>query len=377
MQLYFSNIRTMMQNSTTIYHISHYMDHCDVVSLINFGLLCKNSYKIIKEILNKIRELSEQLYVEFDGFHIRMCSCVDMIKQYGLKQPWPLGEIVKFNMCLYPERSNPDNYCFPNYNIYYPPSTRKIFGFRIPLKNILSNNVHDEQKKKRVAEYALKYIPDNGIIGIGTGSTVNYFIEFLAEIKNKIKGTVASSNATEILLKSHGIPVFDLNAVEKVDVYIDGADQYNSHHQLVKGGGAALTRKKIVCAASCKFVCLVTDSKEVKLFGSFPIPIEVIPMARTLVTSKIRELKGNPVYREDVITDNGNIIIDVHDWIIKNPIKLEQIINNITGVVSNGIFANKPADILLVGTRFGVICMDQINRMTQTTNQVTADQIFK
>lgn len=211
-----------------------------------------------------------------------------------------------------------------------------------------------DEQKKQVAKATLEYIPENAIIGVGTGSTVNYFIDFLATIKHRIQGAVASSNATEMLLKSHGIPVFDLNTVPEVEIYIDGADAYNAYCQLVKGGGGALTREKILAAASHQFLCIVDESKETKFFGTFPIPIEVIPMARSFVAREIVKLTGDPVYRQNFITDNGNVILDVHHWVIAEPIKLERTLNNIPGVVCNGLFADKPANIVLVSTSQGI-----------------------
>lgn len=211
----------------------------------------------------------------------------------------------------------------------------------------------DEQKKV-VAKAALEYVPENAIIGIGTGSTVNYFIDFLAITKYKIQGAVASSLATEKRLKSHGISVFDLNTVPEVEIYIDGADAYNPYCQLVKGGGGALTREKILAAASRQFLCIADESKETKIFGKFPIPIEVIPMARSFVAREIVKLEGDPVYRQNFLTDNGNIILDIHHWVIAEPIKLERTLNNIPGVVCNGLFADKPANLILVCTTQGI-----------------------
>ncbi len=205
-----------------------------------------------------------------------------------------------------------------------------------------------DEQKKRVAKAALEYIPENAIIGVGTGSTVNYFIDFLATIKHKIQGAVASSNTTETRLKSQGIPILDLNTVPEIELHIDSADAYNPYCQLVKGGGGALTREKILAAASHRFLCIVDESKEAKIFGTFPIPIEVIPMARSFVAREIVKLEGHPVYRPNFITDNGNVILDVHHWVIAEPIKLERTLNNIPGIVCNGLFADKPADILLI-----------------------------
>lgn len=208
--------------------------------------------------------------------------------------------------------------------------------------------------KQAAAQAALDYIPDNCIVGVGTGNTVNYFIDALESVKHKIEGTVASSLATEARLKALHIPVYDLNTVNEVSVYIDGADAYNTYLQLVKGGGGALTREKILASASQKFIAIVEEKKYVKVFGEFPIPIEVIPMARSYVAREIVKLGGRPVYREHIITDNGNIILDIHDWLIAEPIKLESQLNNIVGVVCCGLFANRPADMLLIGTTTGV-----------------------
>jgi ribose 5-phosphate isomerase A len=211
-----------------------------------------------------------------------------------------------------------------------------------------------DEHKKAVAKAALDYIPEQAIIGIGTGSTVNYFIDYLALIKHRIEGAVASSIATEARLKSLGIPVIDLNIAGTPVLYIDGADAYNIHHQLVKGGGGALTREKILAAASANFICMVDESKETKIFGEFPIPIEVIPMARSYVAREIVKLGGTPMYRQHFQTDNGNIILDVHHWEILEPIHLEKALNNIPGVVTNGLFADKGANTILVSTKRGV-----------------------
>lgn len=208
--------------------------------------------------------------------------------------------------------------------------------------------------KKAVAKEALDYVPEKGIIGVGSGSTVHFFIEALATIKHKIEGAVASSLATEARLKAQGIPVFDLNTVNEVSVYIDGADTCNAHRQLIKGGGGALTREKILAAASKKFVCIIDESKFARVLGEFPVAIEVIPMARSFVAREIVKLDGNPVYRPQFITDNGNIILDVYNWVIAEPIKLERTLNNIPGVVGNGIFADYPANIVLMATKQGI-----------------------
>tara|TARA_R110000868_G_scaffold10639_4_gene51673 strand:- start:82052 stop:82699 length:648 start_codon:yes stop_codon:yes gene_type:complete len=206
-----------------------------------------------------------------------------------------------------------------------------------------------DELKRQVAKQAIEHIEYESIVGVGTGSTVNFFIEELAKIKGKIEGAVSSSDASTALLKQHGIPVYDLNSIDSLPVYIDGADEVNAHKQMIKGGGAALTREKIVAAVAKKFVCIVDASKEVELLGKFPLPVEVIPMARGHVAREIVKLGGDPEYRQGVKTDNGNIILDVYHLQILDPIDLEQKLNNITGVVTNGIFAMRPADVVLVG----------------------------
>lgn len=208
--------------------------------------------------------------------------------------------------------------------------------------------------KQKAAKAALDYVEENTVIGVGTGSTVNYFIEYLGRIKHKIEGAVPSSHITETRLKSVGIPTFDLNAIAELKTYIDGADAYNAYCQLIKGGGGALTREKILAAASQQFVCMVDVTKATAVFGEFPIPIEVIPMARSFVAREVVKLGGDPVYRQNFVTDNGNIILDVYNWVIEEPIKIERALNNITGVVCNGLFADRRADIVLVGSEQGV-----------------------
>ena len=207
--------------------------------------------------------------------------------------------------------------------------------------------------KKAAAKAALEYVETGTIIGIGTGSTANHFIDLLAGIKGRIEGTVASSVASAERLKKHGIPVFDLNAVGDLGLYVDGADESNRHLHLIKGGGGALTREKIVAAASKKFVCIADESKLVDVLGKFPLPVEVIPMARSYVARQIVRLGGQPVWREGFTTDNGNIILDVHNLKIMNPVELEQKLNNLAGVVTNGLFAMRPADVLILGTPGG------------------------
>jgi ribose 5-phosphate isomerase A len=211
-----------------------------------------------------------------------------------------------------------------------------------------------DDMKKAAAEAALDYVEHDAIVGVGTGSTANYFIDALARIKGKIDGTVASSVASAERLKGHGIPVLDLNATGELTLYVDGADEATKYLQLVKGGGGALTREKIVAAASRKFVCIADDSKLVQVLGGFPLPVEVIPMARSYVAREIVKRGGNPVLREGFTTDNGNQILDVHNLQIMEPAKLEADLNNIPGVVTNGIFALRPADVLILGTASGV-----------------------
>ena len=207
--------------------------------------------------------------------------------------------------------------------------------------------------KKQAGIAALDYITSD-VIGVGSGSTVNYFIEALGSIKHKIKCAVASSVETEKRLKALRIPVYDLNAVDNVPIYIDGADEFNAFKYLIKGGGGALTREKIIATAAKQFICIADASKEVTLLGQFPLPIEVIPMARGLVARAIVKLGGMPVYRAGYTTDNGNIILDVHQLNLVDPIKMEETLNNITGVVCNGIFAHRTADKILVATSSGI-----------------------
>jgi ribose 5-phosphate isomerase A len=211
-----------------------------------------------------------------------------------------------------------------------------------------------DKQKLAVAQAALQYVPVGEIIGIGTGSTTNFFIDELAKIKHKIDGAVASSEATANRLKKHGIEVLSLNSVSSIPVYIDGADEITRNMHMIKGGGGALTREKIVAAVAQKFICIADQSKLVKVLGKFPLPIEVIPMARSYVAREIVLLGGQPAWRQDVITDNGNIILDIHNLNILNPVELESTINQITGVVTNGLFAKRGADILLMGTDQGV-----------------------
>lgn len=212
--------------------------------------------------------------------------------------------------------------------------------------------------KQAVAEAAFSHIRDllndDCVIGVGTGSTTNLFIELLAGVSNDIRAAVASSEETARRLKSHGIPVQDLNSAGEVTVYVDGADEANRYLQLIKGGGAALTREKIIAAVSRKFICIADESKYVDVLGRFPLPVEVIPMARSHVARQIVKLGGDPVWREGTVTDNGNAILDIHGLSIVNPRELETQLNQIVGVVTNGLFAHRPADLLLLGTSEGV-----------------------
>ena len=215
-----------------------------------------------------------------------------------------------------------------------------------------------DELKRAVAQAAFEHVEsmldDETIVGVGTGSTANFFIEELGKISHKLNGTVASSEESTRRLKEHNIPVFDLNAVGEISVYVDGADEANDHLQLIKGGGAALTREKIIAAASREFVCIADDSKLVSTLGKFPLPVEVIPMARSYVARQIVKLGGDPVYRENCVTDNSNHIIDVFNLEILNPRKLEYDLNQITGVVASGLFANRGADRLLLSSITGV-----------------------
>jgi ribose 5-phosphate isomerase A len=211
-----------------------------------------------------------------------------------------------------------------------------------------------DENKRRAAEAALEYVESGMIVGVGTGSTVNHFIELLAKVKGRIDGAVSSSEASTERLEQQGIAVMDLNATGSLSLYVDGADEANHNLQLIKGGGGALTREKIVAGASETFVCIADESKLVKILGAFPLPVEVIPMARSFVARKLTVLGGNPVWRENYVTDNGNVILDVHNLEIMEPLKLESEINMIPGVVTCGIFAHRPADVLLLGSDTGV-----------------------
>jgi ribose 5-phosphate isomerase A len=212
--------------------------------------------------------------------------------------------------------------------------------------------MNQDEMKRQAAEAAIAYV-EEGIIGVGTGSTVNHFIDALAKVKGRIEGAVSSSEASTQRMKGHGIPVYDLNAVGELALYVDGADESNADLELIKGGGGALTREKIVAAASRRFVCIADESKLVDVLGRFPLPVEVIPMARSYVARELVKLGGTPVWREGFVTDNGNLILDVQNLQITEPAKLEQQINNIAGVVTVGIFALRPADVLILGTPSG------------------------
>ena len=210
------------------------------------------------------------------------------------------------------------------------------------------------EMKKIAAQAALQFVKPDMIVGVGSGSTVNCFIEALGSMKDEIKGAVAASKNSEELLKKQGIEVFSANDVASLDIYVDGADEINPQKMMIKGGGAALTREKIVAALAKNFICIVDSSKQVDVLGStFPLPIEVIPMARSQVARKLVALGGAPEYREGVVTDNGNIILDVHNFAIMNPVEMEKELNNIAGVVTNGVFALRPADTVIVGTPDG------------------------
>ena len=212
-----------------------------------------------------------------------------------------------------------------------------------------------DELKIEVAKAALKYVIPGTIIGVGTGSTANFFIDQLATIKSSVKGAVASSVATANRLEGHGINVVDLNEVEEISVYIDGADESDQQLNLIKGGGGALTREKIVAAVSKQFVCIADESKLVNVMGNFPLPVEVIPMSTSYVKRQIiKSIGGVPVIREDFITDNGNLILDIHDLNIEEPKILENTLNNIVGLVTNGLFAIRSADVLLLGSKSGV-----------------------
>ena len=212
-----------------------------------------------------------------------------------------------------------------------------------------------DRKKKNAAKIAIDYVKNNSIIGVGTGTTINFFIEELGKNKGLIDGVVSSSVATEKLLREQNIPVLPLNSVIDLPIYIDGADEVTHNKHLIKGGGGALTQEKIVAAASKQFICIIDDSKLVPLLGGFPLPVEVIPMAQSYVAREIAKLGGQPELRQDFLTDNGNIILDIHNLKIENPSELENQLNQITGVVTNGLFAKRPADTLIIATDDGIV----------------------
>jgi len=214
--------------------------------------------------------------------------------------------------------------------------------------------VNQNDLKKAVAEAALRFVVEDKVVGVGSGSTVNFFIDALATIKGRIEGAVAASEASAQRLKAHGIRVFDLNSVNELPVYVDGADEVTEHLHMVKGGGGALTREKIAAAVAAKFVCICDASKLVPVLGKFPLPVEVIPMARSFVGRELVKLGGQPRLRESFTTDNGNLILDVHGLTILNPVALEETLNNVPGVVTNGLFARRTADVLLLGTDQGI-----------------------
>jgi ribose 5-phosphate isomerase A len=210
-----------------------------------------------------------------------------------------------------------------------------------------------DEMKKAAAWAALEYVEKDSIVGVGTGSTVNHFIDALATMKDDIRGAVSSSEASTEKLKALGIEIFELNDVDSLSVYVDGADEINTLNEMIKGGGAALTREKIVAAVAKQFVCIVDETKLVDVLGKFPLPVEVIPMARSYVARELVELGGDPVYREGVVTDNGNVILDVHNMHIDNAKQIEEKINQIVGVVTNGLFAHRGANTVIVGTPQG------------------------
>ncbi len=229
-----------------------------------------------------------------------------------------------------------------------------------------SGAMTQDELKKQVAEAALKHVVEDAIVGVGSGSTVNFFIDALSTIKHKIEGAVAASEASAERLKKHGIRVFDLNSVNELPVYVDGADEITEHLHMIKGGGGALTREKIVAAVARRFVCICDDSKLVPVLGKFPLPVEVIPMARSYVARELVKMGGNPVLREKFTTDNGNLILDCHGMSLLNPPKTEADLNAIAGVVTNGIFARRGADVLLLASPQGVRILKKPRNQGQT-----------
>jgi ribose 5-phosphate isomerase A len=220
--------------------------------------------------------------------------------------------------------------------------------------------LNQEQMKQLAGESVIKYLQPDMVVGIGTGSTVKYFIDKLSSMCNDIKGVVSSSLQSTELLKQYNIPLLDLNSVGQVDIYVDGADEINHYLEMIKGGGAALTKEKIIAACSKKFICIADETKYVRKLGDFPLPIEVIPVARSYVAREILKLGGTPDWRHGILTENGNYILDIHHLDIQKPIELEEKINNIVGVVTNGIFAKRSADILILSKKNGQI--EIINR---------------
>jgi len=219
----------------------------------------------------------------------------------------------------------------------------------------MTNQDRQHAQKEQVAQAALKFVRPETVLGVGTGSTVNCFIEALAASGIRLEAAVSSSEATTALLKSHGIEVKDLNLAGTLDMYIDGADEFDAHRRLIKGGGGALTREKIVTAASRRFVCIVDESKKVGVLGKFPLPVEVIPMARSFVARQLVAMGGQPELRQNYLTDNGNVILDVHNMDLVDPVGVEQQLNNLPGVVTNGLWAIRPADLVLMATSSGVV----------------------
>jgi ribose 5-phosphate isomerase A len=211
-----------------------------------------------------------------------------------------------------------------------------------------------DELKQAAAREAIKHVVEDAVVGVGTGSTADFFIDELVKIRNRIPGAVASSDRSAQRLKNHGIRLVDLNSVDELPVYVDGADEITEHLAMIKGGGGALTREKIVAAVARKFVCIADESKLVPVLGKFPLPVEVIPMARAYVARQMVKLGGRPELRQNFTTDNGNIVLDVRGLSILNPVELETAINNIAGVVTNGLFARRGADVLLLGTKAGV-----------------------
>ncbi|TKI03772.1 ribose-5-phosphate isomerase RpiA [Martelella alba] len=211
-----------------------------------------------------------------------------------------------------------------------------------------------DELKKAVGWAALKYVRPGTIVGVGTGTTAAHFIDALDTVKHQIEGAVSSSEASSAKLQSLGVPLFDLNTIDSLDIYVDGADEINGRMQMIKGGGAALTREKIIAAVARRFICIADASKQVDVLGDFPLPVEVIPMARSYVARELVKLGGLPEYRQGVVTDNGNVILDVHNLRILDPVKLEDQINALPGVVTVGLFARRGADVALIGTPQGV-----------------------